>query len=344
MEALDVALNFHQQTDNRAPAFHRSSCNESQDTVVMPRRSDGRARESPPPLTRKELALRNILDDTDVVEVVKVKRKESFIHEEGDMGESRMKKSKSFRARASKAFKSIRNLNAAKNHRKQDAENAAPVSENGTYSSRPPTPSLPRRKSMQLSQFFSSTRTSRSASFDVPPMPPSPTSPTSPTSRTSASSDWSRVSRPLLTLSECANLQATQNSQSQSTLSSKRSFRRRISVLDLQRLFTPSSQSNERAVPSHDQCEDILPPQRSSASEYQPVTPSVTSGSGFLQSLDSAFTGSSSTIRSPSTPYPSTFEDMGIHQDEDFAMGDESFEMRLDSLHFDSLQFDPEEF
>lgn len=351
MEALDTALSFHQQTDNRAPAFHRFYRNESQESVVMPRRSEGRVRDSPPPPGSRDWVPRNVLDDTDVVEVVKVRRKEKLQQEE-NMVEPRLTKSKSFRARASKAFKSIRNLNGAKsNHRHADAENIAPTSEYGTFP-RSSTPNLPRRKSMQLSQFFSSTRGSRSASFDVPPVPPSPTSPMSPTSPTSStSSDWSQVTRPSLTLSEHTNIQAAQDNASRPTLSSKKSFRHRISVLDLQRLFTSSSQTSAKTTTPQSQDEEIPPSSREFAAKHQTFAPSMTSrstsGSSLFHTLNSAFSGSSSTIRSPSLAPSSSMSEEVVpppNEDEDFAMGDESFELRLDSFHFDSLQFDPEEY
>ncbi|KAJ3553459.1 hypothetical protein NM688_g3606 [Phlebia brevispora] len=344
IEALDVALSFYQQTDNRAPAFHRSFGNESQETVVMPRKGDGRARDTTA-ARQSEAAQRNVLDDSDVVEVVKVRRSLGYEEEVGGYG---LKKSRSFRARASKAFKSIRNLNVTKGNRRsahagKDSENAAPILQE-SISSRPSTPNLPRRKSMQLTQLFSSTRNTRSASFDKPPSPQSPTSPTP--------SEWSTISRPSVTLGDCTNVQEPP------TLSSKRSFRRRMSVLDLHRFFTPASQSAEKSIPSPTSptssispispSEESVPSSSSSrlAKHESLFFPrSSSSSSNFLQNLNGAFSAPSASASSPTTlPSPSTSEALGTDDDGDVVMGDDSFEMRLDSLHFDSLHFDPEEF
>ena len=291
LEALDVALGFCQQRDNRAPTFRRSFTNESQDTIVMPRRASFMK------LTNMDLEMEDGQTDIrsrggvrkydeEIVEVVKVRRNEGV----ADVGEGRkMKKSNTFRARATQALRSIK-LNVGKGsqrrasvseprERERELEQEKGRSElqatttlpdhRHSYqaelpsSPRPASPSVSRRRSVTLGALFTTlgnrdNASSRSASLSEELM--SPTSPTL-VSSDSSSSAMSRPMSPTDTIasSHTHRLQAapslddigatptkspsltTQSLDPEGvakpTLSKRKSFRRRLSVLELQNLF-----------------------------------------------------------------------------------------------------------
>ena len=264
-----------------------------------------------------------------------------------------LKKSKSFRARASQAFKSIRNLNKASRNSKAAAEgsenmNLGAITEDGMHSTRSSTPNLGRRKSVQLAQLFTPSRSTRFSTSDVPPSP--------------TLSEWSAVSRPSLALGDRTNSPSPAPSfqSEQPTLSTKRSFRRRISVLNLKRVFNSSTESADHvSAPSSSQSggsisapistltnglrRDSSPLPRSSSSSssmlrsFGDVLSSFPSGDSHphsyqLGSAQTSFALAESTSYSFRTPI-----------DDDVDM-DENLELRLDSLHFDSLHFDLDEF
>ncbi|PSR88879.1 hypothetical protein PHLCEN_2v5028 [Hermanssonia centrifuga] len=341
METLDVALNFYQQTDNQAPTFHRSLGNESQETIVMPRSrnpAEGNTR------TGAELR-RSALEDADVVEVVKMRRNEGLAGIEEAAGYP-MKKSKTFRARATQAFRSIKNLNSSKSSRKPipvteiwpeqvDRENIPlPTTNDQNIPPRPSTPNLVRRKSIQLSQLFGSTRVAKP--------PPSPAVET-------PSPEWSTVNRPSLALEDLTNSPTPASppvAQDHPTLSTKHSFRRRISVLDLQRLFTPSKSSS--SIPQRGI--ENVPVSSICASGHESI-PMSRSSSSTLQSVHDIFAGST-TARPCSfhagpaqMPYSlSTPVDIAMAEGQYDGSDTDSMELHLESLHFDSLHFDPDEF
>ncbi|KAI0818824.1 hypothetical protein BC629DRAFT_1588151 [Irpex lacteus] len=338
IDALDAALGMCQQTDNQAPVFHRSM-NASQDTVVMPKRSDGR--EEIPAAAQSS---RGGLLDEDVVEVVRVSRKNGVSNTPAGKKDS-MKKSMSFRARATLAFRSIKNV--GKGSRRGIPEdwstsggagsqhNAIPVTEDGVI----PQPSLKlTRKPSNLKQLFM-------APTVKSPTPDVPTSPTSPTSTES----WSAISRPSIAADE-ANVQfpSSGGPEGQPTLNEKRSFVRRISARNIFALSSPtkpnvSSPLKEVVTPSPSKRESVMSSRTtastglSKADTAEDVFGSVASNNRphsfhASMSLASTTTPSSSTLPSPA-------ETETTPQN-----ADSSFELNLDPLNFDSLHFDPEEF
>ncbi|KAI0797751.1 hypothetical protein C8Q75DRAFT_801671 [Abortiporus biennis] len=366
MDAVDVALNFFQQTDNHSPLFQRSFENESAETVIMPtRKSLGKDRSR---TSNDELGIRSTgrgrdLDE-EIVEVVKVRRNEGI----SDIGEAKnqsMKRTKTFRARASQALKSIKNVGRGSRKSSMSETTKPPQSglENneGRVNSetlpRPSTPNIARRKSMQLSQLFSSTRSNR-FQMNIPDQPPSPTRDSPPYSP-HHSSFPPRPQSSLASLGDRTNTPlGNHDDDVQPTLSSNKSFRRRISVLDIQRLFTPSSSSTS-PLPSpakstfsrNSKRESVpisrLPPADSESMEdvfaaYSPTNPrphsfhaSQNLNRFSLATMSSSNSGPTFSLGITSPTSTSEIEDI---------IPETSFEMRLDSLQFDSLHFDPDEF
>lgn len=335
MDALDVALGMCQQTDNRAPVFHRSM-NESQETIVMPKRSGTRNDISSAQYTP---ATRRILDD-DVVEVVKVSRKDGVSNTPAEKRDT-LKKSMTFRARATQAFRSIRIVSKGSRRAIPDGPTGVEpaAAEDGSIQSST-MPARVTRKPSNLKQMFA-------PAPDKPTAPDVPTSPTSPTS----SSEWSALSRPSLAPEEITNtLPANGAPNFRPSLSGKRSFVSRISARDIQRLFV--SNSSKPAVSSP--LKENIPPSAShSSSKRESVMSSRTTASTGLSSVEDLFGGVSANPRPHSfhggggvsqslttlSPSSSSSETEPETQNED-----NSFELQLDSLHFDSLHFDPEEF
>ena len=287
MDAIDVALRLCQQRDNRAPIFHRSFTNESQDTIVMPRRGPTIMKFHNIDVDMEEDGLTDIrsrgsarrYDDEEIVEVVKVRRNEGVT----DIGEGRkMKKSNTFRARATQALRSIKlNVGGSKAQRRasvseqprQPAELQASTmparhscqEELGTP--RPNSPSVARRRSLTLGQLFTTFKENQSSR----PATPSDElmSPTSPTLVAPESAPPTRPISPVDSVAEhpqrlhispsLEDCMATPTrsptgtldpqGSSKPTLSKRKSFRRRLSVLELQKLFTLGGNS---APPSSD--------------------------------------------------------------------------------------------
>ncbi|KAL6309091.1 hypothetical protein BKA93DRAFT_418601 [Sparassis latifolia] len=296
--------------------------------------------------------------DEEIVEVVKVRRNEGM----ADVGEvkGQMKKSMTFRARATEAFRSIKNLNAGKGTRRPVTDTwtaqenirqsrSEDIQDRGTLP-HPSTPNLSRRKSAVFAQFFTFSQnnksTAPSADYAEPPMSPTSSASmhrnsvnsmhslnsTPPSLSTSSSSHAQRL-HPSPSLEDCIDTSKPSGRTSPTpTLSKRKSFRHRLSVLDLQRLFTSNSASSvadEHAPPS---TSPSRPPElfvdifsnsdsRPYSLQSSDLSPSSSTPSSFASS--SSISGRAS---------PSTF-----HIDTDT-------EMRLDSLHFDSLHFDPDEF
>ncbi|KAI0781187.1 hypothetical protein BD413DRAFT_608354 [Trametes elegans] len=396
IDALDVALGLCQQTDNRSPAFGRHYSYPSQETIVMPRRSVTLAKLDDPdmdfedsdgqPDIRSRASARTRPYDAEIVEVVKVRRNEGM----ADVGEGRtlkIKKSSTFRARASQALRSIKNV--GKGARR------ATVSEQKLAPSLPPTvsggqaetmpsrrscqdpaspraapPAVSRRRSLTLSQMFAFKENQSSSNPASHPDQNEPMSPTIPTSHEpstnsrpispaeSSNYDPTRL-QPSSSLEDCISTPTRAPSPNgedsqKPTLSKRKSFRRRLSVLELQKLFSIGSSS------SNSQPDSAPPPPQDAASEdlFSPSPSPSTSPSLSLSrpaSLDSAAVLSAASSRTslgelelssrPSSGSQHTGRSSsssaagGLSPDAD----DAELEMRLDSLHFDSLHFDPDE-
>lgn len=302
MDALDVALRLCQQTDNRAPTFSRTYTNESQETIVMPRRSSFMKLTGVDADMEEEEGLTDIRArggvrrfDEEIVEVVKVRRNEGM----SDVGDGRkMKKSNTFRARASQALRSIglnvgggkaqRRASVSEHPRHAESESQAPATlptrhscqqELGTP--RPTSPSISRRRSLTLGQLFNSFKENQSSRPATPsdelmsPTSPTlvatesapPTRPMSPAeSIASPNLDTNLDTSPGPSLEDCVATSTKSSTllaeppevegSAKPTLSKRKSFRRRLSVLELQKIFTlggssaPSSSVRANLTPN----------------------------------------------------------------------------------------------
>ncbi|KAI0807267.1 hypothetical protein C8Q74DRAFT_50477 [Fomes fomentarius] len=376
MDALDVALRLCQQTDNRAPTFSRTYTNESQETIVMPRRSsfmkltgvDADMEEEGLTDIRARGGVRRF--DEEIVEVVKVRRNEGM----SDVGDGRkMKKSNTFRARASQALRSIglnvgggkaqRRASVSEHPRHAESESQAAATlptrrscqqELGTP--RPTSPSISRRRSLTLGQLFNSFKENQGSR----PATPSADELMSPTSPTLVATESAPPTRPMSPVESIAppNLDtspgppledcvATSTKSStllaeppelegsaKPTLSKRKSFRRRLSVLELQKIFTLGGSS--ASSPSDTSAQ----PQEIANDMFSPLRAKSMDSAGILSSSSSRTSTSTAATAAELASRPSS----GSHMSETIReTDDDELEMRLDSLHFDSLHFDPEE-
>lgn len=312
----------------------------------MPRRGDSSHMHEFPEGRRRS---RSRVEDEDVVEVMKVRRNEGM-SDVGDVGAQTLKKSKTFRARASQAFRSIKNV--GKPGRRPSTteifskpDSITPVARQSEDLAahetvpRPATPSLSRRKSLQLSQFFTFSQSSRTplAPSDVP-APPRPSSPAKAAHHslpvfTNPLSPHSKRLRPSPSLEDCGDDPSAATSGGPPTLTKRKSFRRRISALELHHLF--SRNSGQSPSPQED-FPDACMTEGESSEVLVDILPATESRAFSMDSSETACSSASSTTVAarPSIPRVN-----GVESEQD-----DDLEMRLDSLHFDSLHFDPDEF
>jgi len=335
---------------------------------------------------------RDAAEDSDVIEVVKVGRSRWRTRDEDQIPEPiKTKRSNTFRARASKAFRSLRGSLRASKPQAQDMFSSAPSNsqiqpdeERGSSSyPRPRTPTMSRRSSLILSQLFSAPSLksrSSTSSFDDPANNIAPSSPSAPSFPSCAHLPTSR--RASIYQEENRDLQSRAPSPCLSTASHK-TTNRRFSMLNLQKLFsfsstsqaaTPSSGDTE-CIPSYSRVpsatssesttsgpqtptstEEAFPTRLASLEKKQSVALDLQIGSQSdvavgsnlrlaMHAVDTDpfsavdFEGESDAATTP-TQMHYKVDDSGLGMDQ----GDMSLEMRLDSLHFDSLSFDADHF
>ncbi|KAF9792419.1 hypothetical protein BJ322DRAFT_1029151 [Thelephora terrestris] len=356
IESVDIALNVHQQIANTAPVFLRTS-----DEVVMPVRS---SEEAPFPTFALDRS-----EDEDDIEVYKVGKEIPSIASKKE----HMSKSKTFRARASQALRSIKNVGrpsrkqpttaqAATNQPSSKGENAGPTTP--SIASRAGKNTLPKRRTSPISQIFRSNQEELTTDA-VPPSPTTTIRPTSPAFSTASPPLSPTSPRPSMQSSMLGSIRAFSPSPqpgpsrptspihygdspaSPDSLRPKStSFRKRLSLLELPRLFSSSSTvstTSTTSTPSTTSFED--PP------SDVPPTPLPTTTS--LARRSSKSSSKRSWTMSRSGDDDNEEEDYGEIQptaslsmvkEEDSYVNEFSLEMRLDSLQFDSLSFDPNDF
>nr|VWO98680.1 Type II secretion system protein D [Ganoderma boninense] len=394
IEALDVALSFCQQTDNRAPAFRRTFPNESQDTVVMPRRGSLLNLKFRAPDLEMDMELEpdgqpDIRSrgprryDDDVVEVVKFRRGESV----ADLGPEqtvKAKKTNTFRARATQALRSIKNVGKGNRDRRTTVSAPQPLSPAESQSqmddqsrhllhgatlptrhsfqdspiSRPASPSISRRRSLTISQLFTSFKDNKENQSSRPASPADelipPTSPTlvdsdsmpsvrpmspadSPIPRRFLPSDLQDYTPP--TPKSPTPTPRPPAPEPTSKVERRRSFVRRLSVLELQKLFTgghsSSSAYSSESTPLPED-DDVFSPSPSQVASVDSV--GILSASSSRISQGSRYSNTSSDVLSARPSWSSQLSGRGTEEGEAADL-----ELRLDSLHFDSLHFDPDE-
>jgi hypothetical protein len=330
--SLDDALH-HLQDPDPIPTFKRSSKG-----IIMPVKANERRSRDDEVGQQQDIRLPvGTGNDSEVVEVVRLKKTDVAINAGVIKEVPTMKRSKTFKARASKAFWSIKNVGRVAN-RKASAKDIWPSSANadthslrGRHSSpgerddeptvRARNHSLPRGSTIVLSQLFQSPDAVSTTEFSAPisayepvfsALPPKEPSPTYTIRLAHQGTDVTDC--PEMDVGEdCAEIISVSP-----TRSTNKSFRNRFSTLDLHRFFSfsPSTVSSAESSPTLSMSRGV-----SSSSASEPETPS--------EDIPTAF------------PYgwQSPMEAKGGS-----ALQDMSFEMRLESLHFDSLSFDPENF
>ncbi|KZT28598.1 hypothetical protein NEOLEDRAFT_860415 [Neolentinus lepideus HHB14362 ss-1] len=354
-------------------------------------------------------------EDSEIIEVIKVRRNEGMddIFDGGLEDEILKKKDKTLRSRASQAFRSIKNI--GKGNRKGNSKNVLAqrqegresfeststtiLSENLPGQVNPPRAESPeechrklsRRKSRPLSSIFTLSQGNRSSSnikanstvAEAGPSlaghEPQATITTSSSMGSSITTDsWSSISAedPDIFI----NLVLPDDLPSRSvspSLSVKRSFRKRLSILSLNRIFTSSTEFSEEPLTARPAPAPYpIPMPISPDSRSVQFSPCPTASSS--EALD---TPTDDVYRSPTLPSLPRSSMQIITQDESeggkspsdsrgsmspsesrgsmpssgstttqsskppsSTENGEEVEMRLDSLHFDSLHFDAEEF
>ncbi|KAJ6547317.1 hypothetical protein B0H19DRAFT_1164989 [Mycena capillaripes] len=291
--SLDDALARIRPRDT-PPAFDRAAV----DSVIMPRRSE------PPP--QPDLADETVRDDSEIVEVVKVRR--AFSEDGPPPAQAPPPKPKSLRSRAGSAFRSIKNLARVASRSRSNSSSsssrpyaqevfASSQSTQATFATAPPLPTPPpmtRRGSIVLTQLFRSP-----SPVDTPPSTLDflASEPYSDDEDDDPDDDDDRQS---------IARRAPSPTPSARTFSS--TMRRRLSILSFGK---PST-----------------------ASPRPPSPPTLSRGSTVP-----------STSSLPQTPTEETYprpppNTKDADDDPDRTIG----EMRLDSLHFESISFDADNF
>ena len=371
---IDVALDFIRDTDD-APIYRRTSLDEAREVprkgekrsgvlTFINYRNDGEGRGP------RELP-------EDIVEVIKVRRNEGKVDASTAIMNPVTQRSRMIKLPFQKAFRSIKNVAKSSSSRKPHAKSIWSSSQsNSNVASKEPSiqqqeeikppvlssPLLIRQPSRRLSQLFGRSNRSNvnlistiASEPDPAPEPapaPPPKSPPSPVISTAQSSSLPYLrntdtspSVDDLSASISTDAHTHQAERPTSPSLSKRSSRR-LSAVDLHRLFTFSTSSigedhDSSPRPSQDVVPTLLPlvasndttstTSSTSSHKYLPIDFSPTFGS-----VDTNVT-SKAQWRAAEVQRQHRAEPAGVPRDIDV-------EMRLDSLHFDSLSFDPEDF
>ncbi|KAG5650165.1 hypothetical protein H0H81_000475 [Sphagnurus paluster] len=262
-------------------------------------------------------------NDSEIVEIIKLRRQGEDSGGYPHALPTHTKSSKSLKSRASKAFRSLRNVGKSKGSLRVKPK-AEDIFTSGSTAPPSQTPTIARRSSAVFSQLFSPPATLDS--------PSSSSSEERDATKLSLALDQYRSSsslegqpcyrRPDSPLNHASDLDRHDSQGQPPTLSvHTKSNRRRFSMMSLQRIFSFSGDECSDATPSYIFSDSAGP---STASSSGPETPTDESNPLPLQ-FDGKNLSTSSTV-------PMLRHDQI------------SFEMRLDSLHFDSLSFDADEF
>ena len=356
--------------DVPAPLARRTSVHRPRPRAPIPKKLEKKQRpEAIKIIENKSSQARH--RDSDVIEVVKVKRVREV---PTDLEENRkVKRSKTLKARANKALQSIKNVGKA-SHRTHVKELwSSTDSMPGTFKevkeqirpqqdqteSRPPIPpkkgSLSRVNSRSLSQIFQPVKPSRPESSlparvasSVAPAEAHPTLPVA----NPPSLPHLRYNNINPSLSKIPSILTTDdvlNKPAPPIPSTKKTIHTKFSVRELHRLFSFSSSSPD--VPPSSPTATAVPPS-STRESSMPSTSTSTMSSDYPDVpmeegiyAEAHFLDLESANRKRASRHHQAFHS---HHDVDFStprrLGDFSFEMRLNSLHFDSLSFDPEDF
>lgn len=347
----DIHVDFLQQPE-LPPLTRRTSVHQPRSRAHMSKKLEKKQRPEAVRIIENKTSQarqRDAREDLDVIEVVKVKRgRETLTDPEEN---TKVKRSKTLKARATKALQSIKNVGKAphRTHVKElwTSSESMPGIFKGvqeqihSHHAQPPTPpkkgSLSRTNSRSLAQIFQPVKPARvESSFTV--RVPSPAAPVEPHHILPATNPSSfphlRFNNTNLSLKEAPSTLTNDDALNTPVfpITSTKSTIRKFSVRELHRLFSFSSSSPDGPSPSASK------PSTSSLSRDCPDVPMEEAIYADAHFVD---------LRSAGRNLPSrrafhTHHDGGISNPR--RLSDLSIEMKLDSLHFDSLSFDPEDF
>ncbi|KAI0262883.1 major facilitator superfamily domain-containing protein [Gloeopeniophorella convolvens] len=348
MNVLHSRLNTWSQTmyptADRAPAFHRPHADSD---IVLPRRGPFPHLQSDYQIPHRLSAIAESpkrpkeRDDDDIIEVVKMRRGEGMPDVAYAHAVPAFKKSKTLRSRAAQALRSIKNVGKAPRQPAAEHIFPAPAKENiygaettGTARTRhsddrpmkalptqPSTPRLKKRASQPLSNIFglghgTSGSVSNSSQVTLPAKPER--SRTLPYTRAASTS--------------ALHLPAEESARPASPSLSARGTRRKFSFVNLNGIFSGST-----TAPSEPEPESEPQSAAPDAQMDDPAVPEAQPVSADDDGWDSEDYDSPRRRVDPGRRYRSIDEStLPEHEI--------SFEMRLDSLHFDDLSFDADAF
>lgn len=355
LQFIDVALDFlndHAGDDaNIAPIFSRGSMDEAVEQAAVTRKAEKRS--------SSVLSFMSYRNDgegrqhgarelpEDIVEVFKVRRNEGKQEVPPPI-----KRSKTLKMPFQKAFRSIKNVGKSSASRKPNVKDirASIMAPPGSLAKQAPqeeieptlppsrasSPVLTRRASQRLSKIFTKRNHSN---VDLT------TTASTFTSDSQSSSHCRETATPLV-VDDLGVFISDPNQPERpliSSVSSKRSSKR-FSVLDLHRVFAfspspPTPGEEDQDIPRPSQDAPSLP----ALSHDSASVPSTTSSESIHASPDVAFSDPLSYAVNNKVHWRTSAE-MRRLSNPTGVPSDVNFEMRLDSLHFDSLSFDPEDF
>ena len=347
LQYIDVALDFIHDADGNQDirAFVEGTEVGQEEVVGAPRKAEKRS--------SSVLSFMSYRNDgegrqhgarelpEDVIEVIKVRRNEG---KADCVAAPAPKRSKTIKIPFQKAFNSIKNVGKSASNRKPRTKGIFPSSQSASGISKgaqllpqeeivpgAQTPALTRQGSRRLSQLFSRSNNSNvdlMSSSDPIMLGSSNTEPSTLTTHPAPEQS------PMVDEFSVA-LEPNSEQPISSSLSSRRSSQR-FSVLDLHRIFTFSSTSS---IFVDDQ--ELSP----RGSQEAPSLPTLVSGSVPSTTSSEFSAGGSAMYPVDEQDHWRSSADFRLSTDEPKGVpGDLGSEMKLDSLHFDSLSFDPEEF
>ncbi|KAF8553416.1 hypothetical protein OG21DRAFT_1253893 [Imleria badia] len=359
---VDVSYLLQQpEHDVPAPLARRTTVHKPRRRPPMSKKLEKKQRPEALRIIENKSRQRDAREDSDVIEVVKVKRgREALTDPEEN---TKIKRSKTLKARATKALQSIKNVGKAshRTHVKElwTSSESMPGIFKGvqeqirSQQAQPPTlpkkGSLTRANSRSLSQIFhpvkparvESTFTVCVASSAVPVEANYVLPATNPSSLPHL-----RFNNTNLSLNEAPSTLTTDDALNRPISSipyTKKSTSRKFSVRELHRLFSfsssPDDASSSPTATSSSARSNSKPHTSTSPRDYpdDPMEEDISADAHFVD-LDSA-------DRKLASQYCQAFH---AHHDNGISpprrLSDVSFEMKLDSLHFDSLSLDAEDF
>lgn len=361
---LDVPYLFQPSESNAStPTLHRAPVYPPRPRALMPKKLEKKQRPEAVKIIENKHSLARQKDgreDSDVIEVVKVKRPREAL---ADLEENtKIKRSKTLRARATKALQSIKNVSkrSHRDHVKElwtSSENMPGIfkgiqeqvrSQQGhPPATSPKKGSLSRNSSRSLSQIFRPAGSPRlESTFTVrvetpvtlanAHQAPPTTGPSSPIRLEHNSTNPSLNEVPGVVMSDDAL-----NRPLFSSLSVKKNINTKFSVRELHRLFSFSSSSpdDSSSTPAAaTELGSILPTPTSTSSPDYPDVPMEE-----YEYVDAHLVDLSPDRK----PTPRNRRGRRTHREDHPTprrLSDLSVEMKLDSLHFDALSFDPDDF